>query len=271
MLKSAYILAYVFVLTVISVGCSDFRKIQKNPDWKVKYEAAIKYYQNKDYHRSTLLFDEILPFIRGTQEGELVQFYNAYANYYQKQYLMSSHYFKTFYDTYTRSEFAEEAFYMYAYSLFKQSPPYDLDQTSTIEAINAMQIFLNHYPDSKYRSEASNIVEELTHKLELKAFENAKQYYTIGHLRSAIVAFDNYNKDYPGSVFNEDVYYYKIMSTYKYAKQSIPSKQKERYYDCIKVYQDFVDEYPDSQYIDELENYYTSSLKAIEYLTKHNL
>ncbi len=271
MSKLAHILFYLLLVAVFSIGCSDFRKIQKNPDWKVKYEAAIKYYKNKDYHRSTLLFDEIMPFIRGTQEGELVQFYNAYANYYQKQYLMSSHYFKTFYDTYTRSEFAEEAFYMYAYSLYKQSPPYDLDQTSTIEAINAMQIFLNRYPGSKYRTDATNILAELTRKLELKAFENAKQYYTIGHLRAAIVAFENFGKDYPGSVFNEDVYYYRILSTYNYAKQSIPSKQKQRYYDCVEVYQNFVDEYPDSKYIKEVENYYSNSLKAIEYLTKHNL
>jgi len=258
-------------MITLSIGCSDFRKIQKNPDWKVKYDAAIKYYENKDYYRSTVLFDEIMPFIRGTSEGELVQFYNAYANYYQKKYLMSSHYFKLFYDTYNRSDYAEEAYYMYAYSLYKQSPQFNLDQVSTIEAINAMQVFLNHYPNSKYRVEASNIMEELIRKLELKEYENAKQYYTIGYLKSAIIALDNFSKDYPGSLYNEDVAYYKVMCTYKYAKQSIPSKQKERYYDCVEIYQNFIDDYPDSNYINDAEDYYSSSLKAIENLTKHNL
>lgn len=271
MSKYAYIFFSILLVAILSVGCSDFRKIQKNPDWKVKYDAAIKYYENKDYHRSTLLFDEIMPFIRGTQEGELVQFYNAYANYYQKQYLMSSHYFKTFYDTYNRSEYAEEAYYMYAYSLYKQSPQFNLDQSSTVEAITAMQIFLNRYPASKYRTEASNIMEELIRKLELKAFENAKQYYTIGYLKSAIVALDNFSKDYPGSIFNEDVYYYKVLCTFKYAKQSIPSKQKERYYDCVEAYQIFIDEYPDSKYAKDAGDYYSISLKTIEDLTKHNL
>ncbi len=271
MLKNAYIFILLLAILALSVGCSDFRRIQKNPDWKVKYDAAIKYYENKDYHRSTVLFDEIMPFIRGTQEGELVQFYNAYAHYYQKQYLMGAHYFKLFYDTYNRSEHAEEAYYMYAYSLYKQSPQFNLDQSSTIEAINAMQVFLNHYQNSKYRKEASTIMEELIRKLELKAFENAKQYYTINYLKSAIIAFENFSRDFPGSVYNEDVTYYKIICAYKYAKQSIPSKQKERYYDCVEIYQNFVDEYSDSNYIKDAEDYYSNSLKAIENLTKHNL
>ena len=67
----------ILSLLIISVSCSDFRKIQKSSDWKLKYDAALKYYEKEDYYRAATLFEEIMPFLRGSKESELVQFYNA--------------------------------------------------------------------------------------------------------------------------------------------------------------------------------------------------
>jgi outer membrane protein assembly factor BamD len=66
-------LVYILVLTV-AVSCSKFRRIEKNPDWRVKYEAGMGYYAKKDYYRASILFDQILPIIRGLPEAEKVQF-----------------------------------------------------------------------------------------------------------------------------------------------------------------------------------------------------
>ena len=60
---------FLFFLLFLFTGCSKFRTIQKDTDWRVKYEAALKYFDEQDYHRSTLLLEDILPIIRGTQEG----------------------------------------------------------------------------------------------------------------------------------------------------------------------------------------------------------
>ncbi len=266
----------IISLLVLSVSCSDFRKIQKSTDWKVKYDAAIKYYENQDYYRSITLFDEIKPYIRGSKEAELVDFYYAYAHFYQKQYLLSSHYFKTFYDTYNRSEHAEEALYMNAFSLYKQSPVYDLDQSSTVEAITALQTFLNRYPNSQYREDVINEMKELMGKLEHKAFENAKLYYQLrdynpGMIHSAMIALDNFIKDYPDSELSEEASFLLVQSAYRYAKLSIASKQKERYYDCINYYNAFVDNYPKSEHIKEIQGFYSDSLDAIEKLNARNL
>jgi outer membrane protein assembly factor BamD len=156
----------------------------------------LKYYERKDYYRSVILFDQIRPYLRGTAEAEQVEFYYAYAHYYQKQYLLASHYFKNFHDTYNRSEFAEEAFYMYGYSLYRQSPIYNLDQSSTVEAITAVQTFLNRYPRSEFREDAVKIQVELRQKLEKKAYENAKLYVQLNSLNSALIALDNFRKDF---------------------------------------------------------------------------
>jgi len=261
----------IISLLVLYVGCTQFKKIQKSDDWKLKYDAALDYYEKKDYYRAVILFDQIRPYLRGTAEAELVEFYYAYAHYYQKQYLLSSHYFKNFHDTYNRSEHAEEAFYMYGFSLFKQSPVYNLEQSSTVEAITAIQTFLNRYPSSEYRKEAINIQAELRLKLEKKAYENAKLYTTLGKLNSALIALDNFKKDYPDSMLAEDAQYLIVQTSYRYAKGSIISKQKERYYDCIEHYEEFIDTYPGSKFLKPIQSYYSNSINQLERLTEETL
>jgi len=271
MIKRAIKNTLILSLLVLYVGCSEFRKIQKSDDWKLKYDAALKYYERKDYYRAVILFDQITPYIRGSAEAELVQFYYAYAHFYQKQYLLASHYFKNFHDTYNRSEYALEAFYMYGFSLYKQSPIYNLEQSSTVEAITALQAFLNRYPGSEYRTEAINIQAELRLKIEKKSYENAKLYFKIGKLSSSLIALDNFKKDHPDSILAEDASYLLVQASYKYAKESILSRQKERYYDCIEHYEEFIDNYPDSKYLKDIQDYYSNSIEQIEKLTEETL
>lgn len=271
MIKNISIYFLIISLLVLYTGCGEFRKIQKSDDWKLKYDASLKYYEQKDYYRAVILFDQIMPYIRGSAEAELIQYYYAYAHYYQKQYLLASHYFKNFFDTYNRSEYAEEAYYMYGYSLYKQSPVYNLEQSSTIEAISAIQMFLNRYPNSKYREEATNIQSELRLKLEKKAFENAKLYFTLGDLNSSLITLDNFSKDFPDSKLAEDASYLLVQASYKFAKESIPSKQKARFYDCIEHYEEFIDNYPESKYLKDVQNYYSNSINQIEKLTEDTL
>ena len=121
-MRNGSILVVLVALVLVVSSCSNFRKVEKNPDWRVKYEAAFKYYEKKDFYRASTLFESILPIVRGLPEGEKVQFYLANCQYNQQMYLLSAEQFKTFYETYGRSAFAEEARYMFAYSKFKASP-----------------------------------------------------------------------------------------------------------------------------------------------------
>ncbi|MEL7001669.1 MAG: outer membrane protein assembly factor BamD, partial [Bacteroidota bacterium] len=246
---------------VFSVAsCSKFRKIEKSQDWRVKYEAALNYYSKKDYFRSAALFDQILPIVRGLPEGEKVQFYFAYCQYYQKFYLLASHHFKVFYETYARSEFVEEARFMYAYSLYANSPSYNLDQTSSIEAVVAMQNFINRHPASKFKDDANEVIDDIQRKLERKAYENSRQYYKLERYKAAIVAFETFKKDYPDSKFNEEIAYLKFLAQYELAEKSIRSKQLERYKKANKFYTEFLDAYPSSQFIKQAEKIFGDSL-----------
>ncbi|WP_425392460.1 outer membrane protein assembly factor BamD [Ekhidna sp.] len=254
---------FLLITALSIVGCSKFRKIQKSGDWKVKYEAALAYYEEEDYHRTIILLEDILPIIKGTEEAELASFYLAYSYYYQKQFILSAHHFDEFVRIYGRSDYVMEAAYMHAYSLFMQSPDYQLDQTVTYEAIAAMQNFINKYPSSKYAPDADRIIDEMQEKLEKKAYEQCKLYYKLRRYKAALVVYDNFANDFPDSDYNEEVSFLRIETSFDLAKESIPSKQEERFRNTIDHYLAFIDKYPNSKFLKDAEKIYAESIEEI--------
>jgi outer membrane protein assembly factor BamD len=271
MRKISGLVTFILII-LISVSCSNFRKIEKSEDWRVKYEAGLNYYNKKDYYRASVLFDQILPIVRGLPEGEKVQFYLAYCQYYDKLHLLASEQFKTFYETYGRSALAEEARFMHAFSLFQSSPNSNLDQSSSIEAMAAMQQFINRYPNSEFRERAIEVILSTQVKLEEKGFENATQYYKMKYYTAAIVALNNFKQNFPDSKYIEEAYYLVILSEYKLAQQSFLSKQLERYQTVVDDYKEFLDRYPNSEFLKEAEKLYAESLDKVNSLknTKKN-
>lgn len=264
----------ISVLLVVGVfalsSCSKFRKIQKSEDWRIKYDAGLSYYEKKDYYHTAILFEEILPIVRGLPEGEKVEFYLAYCQYYEKQYLLASNQFRTFYETYGRSANAQEAFFMYAYSLYVSSPLPNLDQSGTVEGMNAMQTFINQFPNSEYSSRANEVIAVSQQKLEKKGYENARQYLKIRSYKAAVIAFENFRKSFPDSHYLEEIAYLKVEAEYRLAKQSLPNLQLERYTQVIAYYQELVDSYPSSPFLKDAEKFYSDSLEMINKLKNNN-
>lgn len=272
--SNTFKLGVVLVAVMAITACSSkFSKLQKTGTVDQKYKAAVGYYEAKDYYRAGLLFEEISPLLRGDSTAEKAQYLNAYCNFHQGLYQMSSFQFKSFYSTYANSPLAEEAYYMYAYSMFKDSPKYNLDQTSTLTAIDALQTFINTYPQSKYAEKSAQNLIDLRAKLELKAYERAKLYYktsgtTIANFKSAVIAIDNFKRDFPDSPYNEELSYIQLVSEQELADNSIFKVQKERYQQAMTYYEKFVDTYPESKYKKDALKAYEKAQKGLEEVAK---
>lgn len=271
-LRFAQLLAIVCCFGLL-VSCSSFNKLQKTGTDDQKYKAALQYYEKKDWYHAGLLFEELIPVLKGSTESEMAQFYYAYTQFRQQQYLLSSTLFKKFYETFARSEHAQEAMYMYAYSLYKDAPDYNLDQSNTLTATSALQDFINNYPDSQYRDDATKMILDLRQKLERKAYEKAKLYYrtsgfNIASYKSSVISINNFQRDFPDSQYNEELAFLKVDAEYSLAKNSLETKQKERYQETMNYYQGFVDRYPGSRYLKQAEKMFESSQKEIDRLNK---
>ncbi|RYF66601.1 MAG: outer membrane protein assembly factor BamD [Cytophagaceae bacterium] len=267
---------FALVVGVLVVGlsaCTDFSKVQKNGTDAEKYQAALKYYNKKDWYRAGVLFEEIIPKLKGSSEQEISQFNYAYTQYNQGLYEPAAQLFKRFYETFARSESAPEAMYLYALSLYKATPGYNLDQSNTISAMSALQDFVNTNPDSEHVKDCTDLILDLRKKLERKAYERAKQYYkvsgfSIANYKSSVVSINNFQREFPDSEFNEELAYLKVDAEYNLAKNSLDTKQKERFQDAVAFYKLFQEKYPNSKYLKQAEKMFDSSTKELDRIAK---
>ncbi len=256
---------FVTVFMLTAQGCkSKFEKIRLSSDIAKKYQEAVKYYDKKDYNKALILLDDLVQRYRGRAEAEDLYYYFAYTNYNLKDYTTARYHFKIFADTYPNSTKAEECRYMAAYCFYLESPNYSLDQSNTIKAIEALQLFINLYPRSDRSAEAAKLIQDLRDKLEIKSFENAKLYLTIGDYKSAVIAFRNSMREYPDTKFAEEMEYLAIESQCLYAKNSIEAKQEERFTEAIQMANEFAENYPESKFLKDSEQLKKDALKGIE-------
>ena len=256
---------------MLTTSCSKFQHALKSNDMNLKYESAEKYYQKEDYYRALQLLEELMTVYRGTSRGEQVYYYYAYSNYHIGDYIMASYHFNNFLTSYPTSKYSEEIQYMYAYCFYLDSPNPSLDQTSSLDAIDKFQLFINRYPKSPRVAEANQLIDELRMKLETKAFNNAKLFYKTDNYKSAVTALQNVLIDFPASIYKEEILYLVFKSSYYFAVNSIESKQLLRLNDSKENYLKLVDAFPQSKYLREAEHLFKNVQEELKVRESANL
>ena len=242
---------------------SQYELLLNSNDVDAKYKAAFEYFNNKKYSKSASLFESLSVLTEGTEKDDTVKYYWGLSNYNGKDYYTAETNFEKFIEIYPRSPFASEARYLRLDCLYKQTLRYELDQTPTYKAMNAISEYIVDYPESERLALCRDMLTELGERLDRKAYEAAKLYYKMEDYLASRVAFRNVLKDDSENIFREDILYYTAMSSYKYALLSVPAKQKERYLVFIDDYLNFIGELPQSQYRKELDLVYRKTQKAL--------
>ncbi|MGY6522093.1 MAG: outer membrane protein assembly factor BamD [Mongoliitalea sp.] len=262
-----YLIHSILLFSVLAFSsCGKFYKLERSTDWELLYEAANKYYNEGEYNKAIILYDKVLPVIRGSEKAELADFNYAYSHFRTKRFIEAAGYFNTFYQTYNRSPLAEEALFMNAYSLYMDSPDYNLDQKSSKDAVNAIQLFINRFPQSDSYERAMTMINDLQVRFEEKAYQESMLYLRMTEglfpgdfFRACIISFQNFSKNYPDSKYNEELAYKLVEVAYKYGTNSAFDKKEERLKDVSKFADQFKRKYPESKYISVVDNHVKKS------------
>lgn len=246
----------VLALAFVTSCASRYELLLNSNDVLEKYDAAFEYYNAKKYKKSAELFESLQMVCSGTPQGDTVRFYQALSNFkYGDMYTAEAN-LEKFVDLYPLSPFTEEASYLRIICLYENTYRYELDQEPTKRAINEIKQYLYENPSSEYVANCKEMLEDLESRLERKAYESAKLYYTIEDYKAAVYALRNVLKDDSETRFREEIKYYIALAAYKYAYHSIPEHQRERYINFIDYYYDFIGEYRTSKYRDYLDMLY---------------
>ncbi|MDX1463633.1 MAG: outer membrane protein assembly factor BamD [Marinirhabdus sp.] len=228
---------------VLLSSCSNYQKLLKSEDTAAKYTAADSLYEAGKYKKALKLMEQIVPAYRGKPQAERLMYIYANTFYNLEDYYLAGYQFERFAISYPQSDSVEIASYRSAKSYYELSPRFSLDQEDTRVGLEKLQGFINAYPNSEYRLEANQLVDELRGKLEKKDYEIAMQYLNIseylGSYVPAIEAFDNFIVDHPGSEYRKEAFYGRLEAAYKRAITGVPSEMQERLVTALGYYNDF--------------------------------
>ena len=248
LIRLATYLLFAFVLT----NCGEYQEVLKSKDLDYKFSKAVEYYDAGEYNKAYPIFDELISLYRGTQKAQEVYFYYANTLYLQKNYILAGYHFKNFYKTFPQNEQADEAAYLTAYCYYLEAPKHSLDQAYTFKAINEIQLYINTHPNSDKLEDCNVYMEELRSKLELKSYEIAFQYYKTRQYKAAMTAFTTTVSEYPDTPYREDALYYKTLSAFKLANNSLEALQDERFTEAKTALNDFEEAFPTSDRLEDL-------------------
>ena len=258
------------LLSFILFSCNSYQKMLNSKETAPKLKAAQNYYDNGEYRRANRLYEQIIPSYRGKPQAQRLIYFFANSHYQLGNYFLAAYQFESFVKSFPRSEKLDEANFMIAKCYYMLSPTYSLDQENTNEAMEKLQIFIDNYPKSDYLSEANSYIKELQVKLEEKDFEISKQYYTIRDYKAAISSLDNFISNFPGTPFREIALYYKFLSQYEIATNSVPNKKLVRLEGAKETYSAILRYYPETLFMKDVLEKIEDINKQIEVINKTN-
>ena len=256
-----------FIAAATLSGCSGINALLKSGEPDKIYAKALEYYQKEKWPKASTLFEGAQHYYIGSPREDSISFFNARCKFKNRDYDTASALLDDFRRKFGRSVFIEDAEGMYALCFYYLSPGPSRDQTMTGQALMAIGEFIARYPESDRVENFRQISAELTERLHEKAYINAYTYYKIGRYRSAITALKNALREYPESKHREEIMFLIVDAGYRFASNSVASKQTDRYLDMLDSALSFREAYPESAHLKEVERMVQH---ARDYLDRNN-
>ena len=252
MKKWTFIFSLIVLMSTLSCKTQYDLMLESN-DIPGKYKMAFELFEKEKYTKAASMFESMKMGVRGTSLEDTVQFYTAYSYYKWGDVYSAEQGFNSFVESFPISPFTQRARFLYVDCLYEQTYRYELDQTPTYKALTAIYEFIRDYPQDSSVVYCRQMSVDLEERLDRKSYEAAKLYYTIEDYKAATYALKQVLKEDADNIYREDIMYYVVLSSYKYASNSVAAKQKERYIDFTDEYFTFISEFPESKYRKELD------------------
>ena len=148
-MKLKRVLLFVFAVGLCAASCkSQYAVLLESNDTDAKYAAAFDYFNKGKYSKSAALFESLSLLVGGTAREDSVLYYWGLSNYSMGDYYTAETNFSKFVATYPYSPLEESAEFLRVDCLYKATLRYELDQTPTYTAMQAISTYLLNNPDS---------------------------------------------------------------------------------------------------------------------------
>lgn len=234
------------------------------------YQRGQEFYERGRYDRAIEYFQAVFTYGRQSEAAADAQYYLAWAHLNNREYILAASEFNRFAQIYRADPRVAEAEFQRARSYYLQSPGYQLDQSSTVRAVDELQLFINRYPQSERVAEAEGMIAELREKMARKDYETAGLYERRELHEAAAIMYERVFDKYPDSSPWAERALIGAMENYiAYADQSILDRQDERLDLAIRNYERLTQLFPGSEYLDEGNRLYREAMSRKEALANN--
>ena len=195
------------VLYLLVLSCSSIMDT-KPRDEKFYFEQGKEHLKKKQYVKAMEEFKQILTAFSGSVLVDAAQYFLAETYLGSEEWIQAAFEYELVYENYPSSKYAGDARFKRAYCYMMQSLPPDRDQESTSKAIAEYNRFLEEYPGNQYVGKALENITELNEKLAKKEYLVGRFYLRTKKHKAAIVYFESFLQEYPGSKLLYEVLYY---------------------------------------------------------------
>ncbi len=181
----------VIISATLLLGCS-----QRAPLEEMETEDAYRYLERLFDKGRYLDAADGLDFFTLNYSGSALvdsaQFLLARSHFELKEYLIAAHAFDELTRRFPRSPLVPDAMFMVGACHWKLSPRYSLDQAYTHKAIDALQTFIDYYPERRDKvGEAQELIGLCREKLARKGYTGGMIYLKMKDYQAATIYFQD--------------------------------------------------------------------------------
>lgn len=198
-MKSCKRLALVLLVLAVA-GCPKRQQVAPAPrDAQLALDQAVGELEAKRHRQAADQLTFIIFNFPGSRQASDAQYYLAETYFRGQDYFQAQSEFEFYLKSFPNGRFQEEAAYKLAASYLKSAPSRVRDQTRALRAREAIDRFLEDYPESPFRADAEQLRLEVAERLALREFDAARLYYTSGEYKSALVYYQYVDDTYPAA------------------------------------------------------------------------
>ncbi len=231
----SFVLLIIFSSAVFS-SCGT-TKVQPIPDAETQFEVAKREFQKKHFSEAVTEFRKLVFNYPGFAKIDSAQYLLAMSYFKNDEYAFAIGEFKKLISSFPSSSLADDASFMIGKANLELSPKPSLDQTYTYHAIEALEAFLEDYPESDLVPEAEDLLRKSKDKLAQKAYKNGELYVKLRDYQAALIYLEEVLEKYPESRWSSWALYQKGEVK---RLQKINGAAKE-------FYQKVIEDYPESK------------------------
>ena len=186
------ILLCAFALGLLSACSGTKHKQEKTTETasvETLYEKASTAMDNENYEEATKYFEEVERQHPYSQWSTRAQLMGAYASYLDQRYDEAVIALDRYAQLHPGAEDVDYAYYLKAMCFYEQISDVRRDQDMTIQAVKALNVLIDRFPNSQYTRDAT-LKRDLTFDhLAGKEMDVGRYYLNRGHINAAINRF----------------------------------------------------------------------------------